>query len=598
MNNLLSKFLVFLPAGLFIASAIIPNSCANTTQAPTGGPKDTIPPIIVNINPFPGTTNVPVHKPKFVFTFNEYVTVKNGSDIYLSPPLSKLPKYKIQGKSLVVYFDEDLIENTTYTLDIGNAVADNNEGNVYPGYTLVFSTGSKIDSMLVSGIVQDCNTLKPVKGATVMLYKDLRDSAVLKHRPAAAIKTDEWGFFCLRNIQDTVYHMYAIKDNEGNNIYDPDNDLIAFYDSLVKPTIKVNDTLPEVMRYSMKDTLHCLIRKTPYELNLFRGKPSKQMLKERVRTGIRSGYITFMAPNVQLDSVWIGGISSKRIMKQMNIERDSLEIWLNDQRQIPDTIKMFVTYRKTDSLGNLAPVTEQAKLFMENKNSYSRSSRRKLKHQDTICELKVSAEASRIEQYGVEMEFGLPLIKASFDSMELKYRTPRQKEFKSGFSVKKDSKNPRKYIVRPNSKLLQGYEYFLKIPQRKFKDINGFYNDSLLVKFSLPTDEKLSNLRLNIKNVKSNYIVDLLDERRKKVIRTYVISEDTSLEFPYLTAGKYMVRITEDKNGNGIVDTGSLLDHRQPEKVKFYKLKDKMFIDIPEKTELEQDVDIVEMFKN
>ena len=288
MNNLLSKFLVFLPAGLFIASAIIPNSCANTTQAPTGGPKDTIPPIIVNINPFPGTTNVPVHKPKFVFTFNEYVTVKNGSDIYLSPPLSKLPKYKIQGKSLVVYFDEDLIENTTYTLDIGNAVADNNEGNVYPGYTLVFSTGSKIDSMLVSGIVQDCNTLKPVKGATVMLYKDLRDSAVLKHRPAAAIKTDEWGFFCLRNIQDTVYRMYAIKDNEGNNIYDPDNDLIAFYDSLVKPTIKVNDTLPEVMRYSMKDTLHCLIRKTPYELNLFRGKPSKQMLKERVRTGIRS----------------------------------------------------------------------------------------------------------------------------------------------------------------------------------------------------------------------------------------------------------------------------------------------------------------------
>ena len=114
----------------------------------------------------------------------------------------------------------------------------------------------------------------------------------------------------------------------------------------------------------------------------------------------------------------------------------------------------------------------------------------------------------------------------------------------------------------------------------------------------MPTDEKLSNLRLNIKNVKSNYIVDLLDERRTKVIRTYVISEDTSLEFPYLTAGKYMVRITEDKNGNGIVDTGSLLDHRQPEKVKFYKLKDKMFIDIPEKTELEQDVDIVEMFKN
>jgi hypothetical protein len=99
-------------------------------------------------------------------------------------------------------------------------------------------------------------------------------------------------------------------------------------------------------------------------------------------------------------------------------------------------------------------------------------------------------------------------------------------------------------------------------------------------------------------NVNNKYIVDLLNEKRDKVLRTYIIDEDTTLKFPYLKAGKYSVRITEDINRNGLVDTGILLEHRQPEKVLFYKLEDgTVLIDIPEMMELEQSVDVGEMFK-
>ena len=90
----------------------------------------------------------------------------------------------------------------TYTLDFIDALADNNEGNIFPGFTYVFSTGETIDSLMVTGIVQDCNTLDPVKGVTVMLYKDHADSAVMLRRPFAVTKTDDWGFFCIRNIKD------------------------------------------------------------------------------------------------------------------------------------------------------------------------------------------------------------------------------------------------------------------------------------------------------------------------------------------------------------------------------------------------------------
>ena len=156
----------------------------------------------------------------------------------------------------------------------------------------------------------------------------------------------------------------------------------------------------------------------------------------------------------------------------------------------------------------------------------------------------------------------------------------------------------RKYIVTPSEKLQPGYEYFLKIPHRKFKDINGFYNDSSEVKVSLPKDDKLSTMNLVMSNVRNKYIVDLLNEKRDKVLRSYIIDKDETLAFPYLKAGKYSIRITEDLNRNGIVDTGILLEKKQPEKVRFYKLEDGTFlIDIPEMMEIEQNIDLAEMFK-
>ena len=285
LKDIISKWFPAIPVSAVLAAAFFQGSCANTTQAPTGGPKDSIPPVLYDIRPLPGAVKVPVHDTKIAFTFDEYVKVKDPKSIFLSPPQQKAPKYKMKGKTLIVYFEDDLLPNTSYTLDLTNAIADNNEGNLFPGYTYVFSTGETIDSMMVSGMVQDCNTLLPVKGATVMLYKDHSDSAVFLSRPYAAVKTDEWGFFSIRNIQDTVYRMYALKDASSNNIYDPDEDLIGFVDSLVRPTVVVNDTLPELLKYDMKDTVRVLARKTPYEISLFREKPSKQYLKNKNRIG-------------------------------------------------------------------------------------------------------------------------------------------------------------------------------------------------------------------------------------------------------------------------------------------------------------------------
>ncbi len=598
MKKLLSYIIPAFPVIVVLGSMIFSHSCANTTTPPSGGPKDTIPPVITKLNPLPGTVNVPRHKTKLFLEFNEYVTVKDPKSLFLSPPLEKSPKFKLKGKGVLVSFESDLDSNKTYTLDVTNAIGDNNEGNMFPGYTLVFSTGDRIDSMMVTGIVQDCNTLQPLKGATVMLYKDHADSAIFLKRPDAAVKTDDWGYFCLRNIQDTVYRMYAIIDENNNNLYEAESEKVAFIDSLVQPVNVVNDTLPELQKYDMKDTVNCLARKNEYELSIFREKPSKQLIVNKERVGERTAYITFMAPYAQIDSIWIKGVPSDKLITQFNIMQDSLEIWVNDPKEQPDTFYLNVKYMKTDTLGMLNSFTEELRLAKPKKGLVAKTSRKDIKKEDTTAVFTLEAKPETVEQYGFVFEFKYPLVEDAFDSLTFRYLNPKQQEFKEKYSVTQDSLNLRKYVVRPNVDLLPGYEYFLKVPHRKFKDINGFYNDSTEVKVTLPNDDKLSSISLVLSNVSNKYIVDLLNEKRDNVLRSYIIDKDSTLPFPYLKAGKYSIRITEDVNRNGIVDTGNLLEKKQPEKVLFYKLEDGSFlIDIPEMTELEQNIDVAEMFK-
>lgn len=598
MKNRLKKYFPLAAAAAVLASMCFPQGCANTTTPPSGGPKDTIPPVIRNISPLPGTTGVDIRKSKIEFTFDEYVQVKDPKSIYLSPPQEKAPKFRMKGKTLVVYFEEDLDPDRTYTLDITGAVADNNEGNMFPGFTFVFSTGDRIDSMMVTGIVQDCSTLMPIKGATVLLYKDHSDSALFKHRPDASAKTDDWGYFSIRNIQDTVYRVYAIEDKNGNNIYDPDNERVAFLDTLFRPVTVVSDSLPELMKYDMKDTVNCLARHQELELNMFREQPSRQFIVNSVRTGERSAYVTFMAPGAVVNSMRIRGLSSDKLISQFNPEKDSLELWVNDQRRMPDTLSLLINYQKTDSTGVLAPFEETVKLAVDAKMkaSASKSSSKDIRHEDTICVITATVKPETVEQYGFTLEFKYPLIADGFDSLRFYSVNPRQQERAGTYRVSRDPDNLRRFSVFPDEQLLPGWEYFLKIPQGLFRDINGYLNDSTQMKVSLPSDEKLSTLNMIMEGVDREYIVELLNEKRSEVLRKYIIDNSCTLVFPYLSAGKYSVRITEDPNRNGIVDTGNLLEKRQPEKAVFYKLNDSFLIDIPERSVIDQNVNLQALF--
>lgn len=589
------------------AILIFPPSCANTSTPPEGGPKDTLAPILVEVVPPINSLHHPVDiKHSTVsFEFDEYVVLNNpNSYIFLSPPQSKPPTAKIKGKKVVISFTEPLDSSQTYSLSLGEAIKDNNEGNPFPPYTHSFSTGSYVDSLFVSGNIVEASTMLPMSNMTVLFHTDLSDSAIYKVRPRAAAKSDLWGYFTVRNLPvDSVYRVYAIQDLNNNCIYDPDQEMVAFLDTLVRPTGVMRPGLPELVPVMMTDTAACQARPTQISLSMFMEVSQRQLLRSRERVSRRQMYLKFAAPYPQIDSMILDGISPDKLILEHNFYQDSITIWINDQGPIPDTLQMRLSYMRTDdTLNILMPVTDTIKMIRPKGKMVENRWGEMVEEADTLAAYEVDASPEKIDQDGIIIEFESPMISTPFDSITITSKNTREQIAPAPFTVEKDTANIRRFILRMQDKMVAGYEYTLRIPDSLFMDIDGIYCDSLVKTFSLPQDENLSALIVETSNVNEKYMVELVDEKRTNVYRTYHIDSAAVLNFPYLKAGRYSLRITEDKNGNGQIDTGDLLEHRQPEKVMMFRfndvLGDKAYIlEIPERTELIQTIDIGEMFK-
>ena len=602
-RNLLNSIVVI---GIF-ASIIFSKSCANTSTPPEGGPKDTIPPVIVEVVPANNALNHPRDKrhSSVSFEFNEYVALNNpNSYLFLSPPQTKPPTAKIKGKRVVVSFEEPLDSNKTYSLSLGEAIKDNNEGNPFPPYTHSFSTGSHIDSLFVSGNIVESSTMLPMSNITVLFHTDPSDSAIFKVLPKAAAKSDLWGYFTVRNLPaDTVYRVFAIEDLNNNCLYDPDQERVAFLDTLVLPSHVMRDSLPELFPFNMTDTAACLSRPAQLSLSMFKEVSQRQILRAKERVSRRQMYLKFSAPYPQIDSIIINGIPGDKLITEYNYYRDSIVIWINDQGPVPDTLQMRLSYMKTDdSLNILVPQTDTIRMIRPKAKMVENRWGEMVEEADTLAAYEVDATPENIDQNGIIITFESPMIVAPFDSITIMAKNTREQVSPAPFTVEQDTANIKKYTLRLDEKLVPGFEYTLRIPDSVFMDIDGIYCDSLVKKITLPQDEKLSSLTVEASNVHEKYLIELVDEKRAKVYRSYLIDTTSVLDFPYLKAGKYSLRITEDKNGNGQVDTGSLLDRKQPEKVLMLKVNDSMgsdayIMDIPERTELIQTIDIGEIFK-
>src|SRR6185503_6155882 len=164
-------------------SCLILSGCAVVGAGPTGGKRDVAPPKVVKS--IPDNRSVNFKGQKIVISFDEFIDLGNVfQEVIISPTLKKMPSIQVNRKDIVINFkDIDLLPNTTYSIQFGKAIKDFNEGNVLRNYRYVFSTGSYLDSLSLSGRGIEALSHVPAIGYKVELYKSGNDSAIYKNKP-------------------------------------------------------------------------------------------------------------------------------------------------------------------------------------------------------------------------------------------------------------------------------------------------------------------------------------------------------------------------------------------------------------------------------
>lgn len=224
-------FLLFLFVLFIIQQATFLPGCANIIP-PSGGPRDSLPPILEKANPGDSTRNFKGNK--ISFTFNEFVELQNAQQaLIISPTPKEFPVVEYKLNTVTVKLKDTLEDNTTYSLNFGDAIKDFTEGNVLKNFTYVFATGNYIDSLELKGKVILAESGKTDTTLIVMLHVSPDDSAVVNERPRYFTKLDGKGEFTFKNLPPKKFYVYALKDDGGSRRYYDEKLLFAFADKPV-----------------------------------------------------------------------------------------------------------------------------------------------------------------------------------------------------------------------------------------------------------------------------------------------------------------------------------------------------------------------------
>ncbi len=257
MSRTAGTYFLFLAIiGFFIAAT--GNGCANPI-APSGGPRDSLPPVLVSVYPKDSSENF--NSKRVTFSFNEFVEVANVHDNLIVSPVPKTdPVVESKLRTVTIRIKDTLEANTTYSYNFGDAIKDINEGNILKNFTYVFSTGDHIDSLELSGRVQLAETGLADSTLIVMLHRNGDDSALIKQKPRFIAKLDSTGRFHFRHLPAGVFYLYALKDEGGQKKYLSKKQLFAFADQ----PVNIGGTNPQLVLYAYteKDTSKPFVSKT------------------------------------------------------------------------------------------------------------------------------------------------------------------------------------------------------------------------------------------------------------------------------------------------------------------------------------------------
>lgn len=568
--------------GLIITAALgVVYSCASIGR-PDGGPYDDTPPRFIGSTPDINATNS--NKKKVVLEFDEFIKLeKPGEKVVFSPPQIKQPEIKPSGKKIAITYMDTFKLDATYTIDFSDAIVDNNEGNPLGDFSFSFSTGEVIDTMEVSGYVLEASNLEPVKGILVGLHTNLEDSAFTKLPFDRVSRTDSRGKYTIRGVAPGTYRIFALMDADQNYAFSQKSEMIAFHDSLVIPRFESRFRQDTTWVDSL--TVDTVIEReyTHYlpddiVLRAFKEEPVMQYLEknERLEPHKFSFYFSNKADTLPI----LKGLNfdeKDAFIVEHSQRNDTLHYWIKDsliyQR---DTLQVSLTYLHTDTLNQLVPRTDTLNLAMRkvwNKDGESEQKKKRRgrkneeEEEEKIEFLKMNVQApSAMDVYGqVTISFEEPGWSYDREAIHLKHKVDTL-WYDVPFEIEEDSLDIKKMILYTEWE--PEVEYELSIDSLGFTGLYGLHSDKMKQTFKVRSLDDYGTIYFNIKGAGPSAFVELLDGK-DGVLRTIQVEEGKA-DFYFLNPGQYGARLVNDRNGNGVWDTGNYEEGLQPEEVYYY----------------------------
>ena len=436
------KYLFFCLTG-----TVILWQCASI-QSPSGGEKDINPPVVLSSSPEQGATNV---NPSLIeIKFDEFFVLKNlSNELLISPPLNEKPIISQKGKSLFIELQEPLNQNSTYTLNFGKGITDFHEGNVLKDYSLIFSTGNELDSLIIQGKVLACPEKILPEGLVVGIYqKDslVKDSTIYLNKPDYFGLVNEEGQFHIEHIRSDHYELIAFEDVNANYQYDGVSEQIAFHDNIIAPS---DSTAYDIWLFSEEDDLKLLDSKNNNGLLHWAFNREPDSFKIHSKPSIE--YYS----KIEKDSLFVW---------PLNAIDDSVFIWAEVEQRL-DTILV-----KTDTLRqqkiNIIPLSD----------SY-------LKDSDEL-RLNVSAPITEIDTSKIIL---------IADSVQIDFAI-----YKSDFALAFEFEHK------------GNQQYDLTLHQGAVKGLNKSVNDSTKLSFYTKEESALAGLKVNVEINNEYYFIELL----------------------------------------------------------------------------------------
>ena len=489
---------------------------------PSGGLRDTIAPVILRSAPENFTINFKNNEIRI--TFDEFIKLKDISkELIISPPLKYPPVITplSVSKVLKIKILDTLKDNTTYSFNFGNSILDNNEGNLFPNYKYVFSTGSYIDSLTLKGTAVDALLPKTDFPTTVALYQvdqSYKDSLVFLEKPTYITTTlGETNNFELSNLKQGTYQLIALKEQTRNYTFQPKTDKIGFYKDLI--------TIPT-------DSL--------FELRLFKEvpdfKPTRPKLESSNRIsfgyqGKSEDYQITLLTQMEDDFQY-------QVLKQPG--RDTLNFWFKPK--VTKDSLVFVTKNKLQ-------IDTTTVRFRE---LYSDS-------------LRLTAINDRLISLGdtLKLKANTPLVAINSEKISVVTKDSLAIDFVAQINTKE---NAAQIVFDKQEEQL----YSITLRNGALTDYLSNTNDSIVYRQQVKPIADFASLNLTLDNADEfPLLIELIDEKFKVVKQAY-LEANAPVFFEHINPGKYFIRLIMDQNKNKIWDPGNFLDKLAPEKVVYY----------------------------